>query len=180
MVALARELGAACRISVARLRPAESDVRGMSWTRSKTTGAVRQVRGDAEVGFWVVCWVARGGARQLAAAGSGGKSAKGVEGRYTGSLRGQGVCGDCFDPFTHQERLLTARMVVLALLRRLGFWAPLEAHHANLPRLAQARSLGAIASALTPMLATPPSSVFAATGVLVLVVLLHTPNRGAE
>ena len=62
MVALARELGAACRISVARLRPAESDVRGTSSTRSKTTGAVRQVRGDAEVGFWVVCWVARGGA----------------------------------------------------------------------------------------------------------------------
>eukprot|EP01048_Picozoa_sp_COSAG05_P000872 COSAG05_NODE_27_length_29281_cov_199.946919_14_plen_71_part_00 len=26
-------------------------------------GAVRQVRGGAEVGFWVVCWVARGGAR---------------------------------------------------------------------------------------------------------------------
>ena len=63
-------------------------------------------------------------------------------------------------------------MVVLALLRKLGFWAPLEAHHANLPRLAQARSLGAIASALTPILATPPASVFAATGVLVLVVLL--------
>ena len=58
MVALARELGAACRISVARLRPAESDVRGTSSARSKTTGAVRQVRGDAEVGFWV----ARGGA----------------------------------------------------------------------------------------------------------------------
>ena len=65
-----------------------------------------------------------------------------VEGRYTGSLRGQGVCGDCFDPFTHQERLLTARMVVLALLRRLGFWAPLEAHHANMPRLAQANRKG--------------------------------------
>ena len=62
MVALARELGAACRISVARLGPAESDVRGTSSTRSKTMGAVRQVRGDAEVGFWVVCWVARGGA----------------------------------------------------------------------------------------------------------------------
>ena len=38
---------------------------------SKTVGAVRHVPGDAEVGFWVVCWVARGGARQLAAAGSG-------------------------------------------------------------------------------------------------------------
>ena len=44
MVALARGLGAACRISVARLRPAESDVRSMSSTRSKTVGAVRQVR----------------------------------------------------------------------------------------------------------------------------------------
>ena len=41
MVALARGLGAACRISVARLRPAESDVRGRSSTRSKTVGAVR-------------------------------------------------------------------------------------------------------------------------------------------
>ena len=64
MAALARGLGAACRISVARLRPAESDVRSMSSTRSKTVGAVRQVRGGAEAGFWVVCWVARGGARQ--------------------------------------------------------------------------------------------------------------------
>ena len=45
MAALARGLGAACRISVARLRPAESDVRSMSSTRSKTVGAVRQVRG---------------------------------------------------------------------------------------------------------------------------------------
>ena len=67
MAALARGLGAACRISVARLRPAESDVRGMSSTRSKTVGAVRQVRGGAEAGFWVVCWVARGSARQLIA-----------------------------------------------------------------------------------------------------------------
>ena len=48
MAALARGLGAACRISVARLRPAESDVRGMLSTRSKTVGAVRQVRGGAE------------------------------------------------------------------------------------------------------------------------------------
>ena len=62
MVALARGLGAACRISVARLRPAESDVRGRPSTWSKTFGAVRQVRGGAEAGFWVVCWVARGGA----------------------------------------------------------------------------------------------------------------------
>ena len=56
MVALARGLGAACRISVARLRPAESDVRGRSSTWSRTFGAVRQVRGGAEAGFWVVCW----------------------------------------------------------------------------------------------------------------------------
>ena len=54
MVALARGLGAACRISVARLRPAESDVRGRPSTWSETFGAVRQVRGDAEAGFWVV------------------------------------------------------------------------------------------------------------------------------
>ena len=81
MVALARGLGAACRISVARLRPAESDVRSMPSTRSKTVGAVRQVRGGAEAGFWVVCWVPRGGARQLAAAGSGsGAAERGREG----------------------------------------------------------------------------------------------------
>ena len=49
MVALARGLGAACRISVARLRPAESDVRSMSSTRSKTVGAVRHVRGALTV-----------------------------------------------------------------------------------------------------------------------------------
>ena len=46
----------------------------------------------------------------------------GVEGRYAGSLRGQGMCGDCFGPLTHRERLLTARMVVLVLVRRLGVW----------------------------------------------------------
>ena len=80
MVALARGLGAACRTSVARLRPAESDVRSMSSTRSKTVGAVRQVRGGAEAGFWVVCWVARGGARQLAAAGSGSGAAERLRG----------------------------------------------------------------------------------------------------
>ena len=80
MAALARGLGAACRISVARLRPAESDVRGMSSTLSKTVGAVRQVRRGAEAGFWVVCWVARGGARQLAAAGSGSGAAERLRG----------------------------------------------------------------------------------------------------
>jgi hypothetical protein len=119
MAALARGLGAACRISVARLRPAESDVRGRSSTWSKTFGAVRQVRGGAEAGFWVVCWVAPGSLRRLAAV-AGRRS--GVEGRYAGSLRGQGVCSDCFGPLTRRERLLTARMVVLVLVRRLGVW----------------------------------------------------------
>ena len=76
MASSASRLGLASRTSVARLRPAESDVRGMPSTRSKTVGAVRQVRGSAEVGFWVVCWVARGGARQLAAAGSGSGAAE--------------------------------------------------------------------------------------------------------
>ena len=58
MAALARGLGAACRTSVARLRPAESDVRSMPSTRSKTVGAVRQVRGGAEAGFlsWCAGW----------------------------------------------------------------------------------------------------------------------------
>ena len=51
---LARGLGAASRASVARLRRAQSDARGMSSTRSTTVGAARQVRGGAEAGFWVV------------------------------------------------------------------------------------------------------------------------------
>ena len=76
MVALARGLGAASRVSVARLRRAQSDARGMSSTRSTTVGAARQVRGGVEAGFWVVCWVARGGARQLVAAGSGSGAAE--------------------------------------------------------------------------------------------------------
>ena len=76
MASSASRLGPASRTSVARLRPAESDVRSMSSTRSKTVGAVRQVRGGAEAGFWVVCWVPRGGVRQLAAAGSGGGAAE--------------------------------------------------------------------------------------------------------
>ena len=76
MASSASRLGPASRTSVARLRPAESDVRSMSSTRSKTVGAVRQVRGGAEAGFWVVCWVARGSARQLAAAGSGSGAAE--------------------------------------------------------------------------------------------------------
>ena len=80
MASSASRLGPASRTSVARLRPAESDVRGMPSTRSKTVGAVRQVRGGAEAGFWVVCWVPRGGVRQLAAAGSGSGAAERLRG----------------------------------------------------------------------------------------------------
>ena len=69
MVALARGLGAAFRTSVARIRPAESDVRGMSSTRSKTVGAVRQVRGGAEVGFWLLGGLLGGARRRQAACG---------------------------------------------------------------------------------------------------------------
>ena len=98
----------------------ESDIRGRSSTWSKTFGAVQQVRGDAEAGFRGLGWVPRGSARQLAAAGSGSRSVNGVEGWYAGSLLGQGMRGDCFGPLTHRERLLTARMVVLVLVRRLG------------------------------------------------------------
>ena len=122
MVALARGLGAACQVSVARLRPAESDVRGMSSTRSKTVGAVGQVRGDADVGFCAsVGWLAAtpGSLWQLAAAA---ERRSRVEGRYSGSRCGQGVCGDCLASLTHRERLLASRMVVLALVQRLGVW----------------------------------------------------------
>ena len=81
MAALARGLGAACRISVARLRPAESDVRSMSSTRSKTVGAVRQVRGGAEAGFWVVCCVVLVLVRRLGVWGAlGAKAAIGWRG----------------------------------------------------------------------------------------------------
>ena len=48
----------ACRIRLAAVRGAESGVRRGSSTRSKTGAAVHQVRGHAEGGFWVVCWVA--------------------------------------------------------------------------------------------------------------------------
>ena len=106
MVALARGLGAACRISVARLRPAESDVRGRSSTWSRTFGAVRQVRGGAEAGFWVVCWEARGGARQLAAAAVAAGRRSGAVGSYAGSRSGQGLRGGLFDPLTHRERAI--------------------------------------------------------------------------
>ena len=96
----------------------------------------------------------------------------GVEGWYAGSLLVQDVCGDCFACLTHQERLLTARMVALVLVRRLGFWELLRAHYADLPRLAHTGAMAAFALALTPMLATPPARVFAPAEVLVLVVLL--------
>ena len=46
-------------------------------------------------------YIAPGSLRRLAAA-AGRRS--GVEGRYTGRLRGQVVCGGCLGPLTHQER----------------------------------------------------------------------------
>ena len=64
------------------------------------------------------------------------------------------------------------RGVVLVLVRRLGFWELLRAHYADLPRLAHMRAMAAFAPALTPMLATPPARVFAATNMLVCVLLL--------
>ena len=42
----------------------------------------------------------------------------------------------------------------------------LRAHYADLPRLAHTRAMAAFAPALTPMLATPPARVFAATNML--------------
>ena len=63
-------------------------------------------------------------------------------------------------------------MVVLVLVRRLGFRGLLRAHYADLPRLAHMRAMAAFAPALTPMLATPPARVFAATNMLVCVLLL--------
>ena len=106
MAALARGLGAACRISVARLRPAESDVRGRSSTWSKTFGAVRQVRGGAEAGFWVVCWVARGSARQLAAAHTMGDV------RPHGSGRARPVLRRGYAPDGRVHSLCTLRIPV--------------------------------------------------------------------
>ena len=58
------------------------------------------------------------------------------------------------------------------MVRRLGVWGALGAHHAELPRLAHTRAMAAFAPALTPMLATPPARVFAATNMLVCVLLL--------
>ena len=63
-------------------------------------------------------------------------------------------------------------MVVLVLVRRLGFRGLLRAHYADLPRLAHMRAMAAFAPALAPMLATPPARVFAATNMLVCVLLL--------
>ena len=54
----------------------------------------------------------------------------------------------------------------------MGFRGLLRAHYADLPRLAHMRAMAAFAPALTPMLATPPARVFAATNMLVLVLLL--------
>ena len=68
--------------------------------------------------------------------------------------------------------LLTLRGVVLVLVRRLGFRGLLRAHYADLPRLAHMRAMAAFAPALAPMLATPPARVFAATNMLVCVLLL--------
>ena len=48
----------------------------------------------------------------------------------------------------------------------------MRAHYADLPRLAHTRAMAAFAPALTPMLATPPARVFAATNMLVCVLLL--------
>ena len=63
-------------------------------------------------------------------------------------------------------------MVVLVLVRRLGFRGLLRAHYADLLRLAHMRAMAAFAPALTPMLGTPPARVFAPTNMLVLVLLL--------
>ena len=45
-------------------------------------------------------------------------------------------------------------------------------HFAELARLAHTRAMAAFAAALTPMLATPPARMFAATNMLVCVLLL--------
>ena len=104
-----------------------------------------------------------GGARQRQAAVAGRRS--GVEGRYAGSLRGQGVCSDCFGPLTRRERLLTARMVVLVLLRRLGVkYSTHTTFRGLLPRhLHSARHMGIeaiatldLARGLRHQVGTPP------------------------
>ena len=59
-------------------------------------------------------------------------------------------------------------LFLLAGLRR----KLLRAHYPDLPRLAYTRAMAAFAPALTPMLATLPARVFAATNMLVCVLLL--------
>ena len=54
----------------------------------------------------------------------------------------------------------------------MGFLELLRAHYAELLRLAHTSAMATFAPALTPMLATLPARVFAATNMLVLVVLL--------
>ena len=60
---------------------------------------------------------APGSFRRLAAAAG---RRNGVEGRYTGSLLVQDLCGECFACLTHQERLLTAQIVLLIALLWIG------------------------------------------------------------
>ena len=145
----------------------------MPSTRSKTVGAVRQVRGSAEVGFWVFCWVARGGARQLAAAGSGSEAAERGRGAVYRASPWTGGVWRLFGP-AHSPGAGFKPCAVWCLPWCAG-WASgelLRAHYADLPRLAHTRAMAAFAPALTPMLATPPARVFAATNMLVCVLLL--------
>ena len=65
------------------------------------------------------------------------------------------------------------RVLLASLWRKL-----LRAHYADLPRLAHTRAMAAFAPALTPMLATPPARVFAATNMLVWVTRSQRPQRG--
>ena len=53
-----------------------------------------------------------------------------------------------------------------------AFQELLGGHFAELARLAHTRAMAAFAAALTPMLATPPARMFAATNMLVCVLLL--------
>ena len=68
--------------------------------------------------------------------------------------------------------LLTLRGVVFVLVRRSGLRRALGAHYAELARLADTSAMAAFAPALIPMLATPPARMFAATNMLVCVLLL--------
>ena len=60
-----------------------------------------------------------------------------------------------------------------------GFQELLGGHFAELARLAHTRAMAAFAAALTPMLATPPARMFAATNMLVCVLLLLV-TRGVK